>query len=99
MKESLLHQMRQLSRYGYQFVRVTGYYQPEQLLVDEIDSQLDTVANTPAFQKITPVQSQKRVFLLVLNPVGGVVATIWLNGRHSESVLERWCWREIKKLK
>lgn len=99
MKESLLHRMRQLSRYGYQFVRVAGYYQPEQLLVDDIDSQLDTVANTPAFQKIAPVQSQKRVFLLVLNPVGDVVATIWLNGRHGESMLERWCWREIKKLK
>lgn len=99
MKESLLHRMRQLSRYGYQFVRVAGYYQPEQLLVDDIDSQLDTVANTPAFQKIAPVQSQKRVFLLVLNPVGDVVATIWLNGRHGESMLERRCWREIKKLK
>lgn len=99
MKESLLHQMRQLSHQGYQFVRVTGYYQPEQLLVDEIDPQLDTVANTPAFQKMAPVLSQKRIFLLVLNPAGKTIATVYLNGQHGEAMLERCCRREIKKLK
>lgn len=91
MKKSLLIKMRQLSNQGYSFVRVSDYYQPETLLPNEIDADLDTVKDTPAYRPSGQKVSTKRVFLLVIDPQNSVVAMIWLNGRHGERMLERCC--------
>lgn len=91
MKKSLLTKMRQLSNQGYSFVRASDYYQLETLLPNEIDAELDTVKDTPAYRSGGRKVSMKRVFLLVIDPQNGVVATIWLNGRHGERMLERCC--------
>ena len=96
MKKSLLTKMRQLSNQGYSFVRVSDYYQPETLLPNEIDAKLDTIKDTPAYRSCDRKVSMKRVFLLVIDPQNSVIATIWLNGRHGERMLERCCDKLLK---
>ena len=96
MKKSLLIKMRQLFNQGYSFVRVSDYYQPETLLPNEIDAELDTLKDTPAYRSGGRKVSMKRVFLLVIDPQNSVVVTIWLNGRHGERMLERCCDKLLK---
>ena len=96
MKKSLLTKMRQLSNQCYSFMRVSDYYQPETLLPNEIDAELDTLKDTPAYRSCGRKVSMKRVFLLVIDPQNSVVATIWLNGRHGERMLERCCDKLLK---
>ena len=96
MKKSLLTKMCQLSNQGYSFVRVSDYYQPETLLPNEIDAELDTLKDTPAYRSCGRKVSMKRVFLLVIDPQNSVIATIWLNGRHGERMLERCCDQLLK---
>lgn len=87
MKQKTVKKMQALAKQGYQFVRVSGYYQPEELLPDQIDPKLDTLADTPAYRRQPQLQSNKRQFLLVMNKQGDVVVTIWLCGRKSERLL------------
>ena len=72
--------MQVLANRGYQFVRVSGYYQPEELLPEQIDPKLDTLADTPAYR------SQPQ-FLLVISASGDVVVMFWLGGRQAERLL------------
>lgn len=87
MKPTTVRKMQVLAKDGYHFVRVSGYYQPEELLPDQIDPQLDTLADTPAYRSQPQLRSNKRQFLLVINAHGDVVVTIWLGGRKSERLL------------
>lgn len=91
MKKSLVNKMRQLSVRGYSFMRVSDYYQPEVLLPDEIDPKLDTIKNTPAYRPMGTQISMHRMFLLIISPQNDVAATVLLNGRHGEVMLERCC--------
>lgn len=87
MKPSTVKKMQALTKQGYHFVRVSGYYQPEELLPEQIDPQLDTLVDTPAYRSQPRLRSNKRQFLLVINAHGDVVVTIWLGGRKSERLL------------
>lgn len=87
MKQTTVKKMQTLAKQGYHFVRVSGYYQPEELLPDQIDPKLDTLADTPAYRSHTQLRSVKRHFLLVVSEQGDVVVTIWLCGRKSERLL------------
>ena len=98
MKKSLVNKMRQLSVRGYSFMRVSDYYQPEVLLPDEIDPKLDTIKNTPAYRPMGTQISMHRMFLLIISPQNDVAATVLLNGRHGEAMLERCCNKLIKKI-
>ena len=87
MKPATVKKMQTLAKRGYHFVRVSGYYQPEELLPDQIDPQLDTLADTPAYRSQPQLRSIKRQFLLVMNKQGDVVATLWLGSRNYERLL------------
>ena len=89
MKAATVKKMQALSKQGYHFVRVSGYYQPEELLPEQIDPKLDTLADTPAYRSQPQLRSNKRQFLLVINAHGDVVVTVWLAGRKSERLLNR----------
>ena len=54
MKPATVKKMQALTEQGYPFVRVSGYYQPEELLSDQIDPKLDTLADTPAYRSCNP---------------------------------------------
>ena len=87
MEPTTVKKMQALAKQGYHFVRVSGYYQPEELLPDQIDPQLDTLADTPAYRWQPQLRSIKRQFLLVINAHGDVVVTLWLGRRHAEHLL------------
>lgn len=87
MKPATVKKMQVLAKQGYHFVRVSGYYQPEELLPDQIDPQLDTLADTPAYQSQPQLRSNRRQFLMVINAHGDVVVTLWLGGRQAEHLL------------
>ena len=87
MKPATVKKMQALAKQGYHFVRVSGYYQPEELLPDQIDPWLDTLADTPAYRRQPRLRSNKRQFLLVMNKQGDVAVTIWLGGRKYERLL------------
>ena len=72
---------------GYHFVRVSGYYQPEELLPEQMDPKLDTLADTPAYRSQPQLRSNRRQFLVVINAHGDVVVTLWLGSRHAERLL------------
>lgn len=87
MKVATVKKMQALANQGYHFVRVSGYYQPEELLPDQIDSRLDTLADTPAYRSRPQLRSGQRQFLVVINAHGDVVVTLWLGGRKYERLL------------
>ena len=87
MKATTVKKMQALAKQGYHFVRVSGYYQPEELLPEQIDPRLDTLADTPAYRSQSRLRSNKRQFLVVINGRGDVVITLWLGGRHAERLL------------
>lgn len=87
MKPATVKKMQALAKQGYCFVRVSGYYQPEELLPDQIDPKLDTLADTPAYRSQPQLRSNKRQFLLVINAPGDIVVTFWLGSRKSERLL------------
>ena len=87
MKAATVKKMQALVKQGYHFVRVSGYYQPEELLPEQIDPQLDTLADTPAYRRQPRLRSPKRQFLFVINAHGDVVVTLWLGSRKSERLL------------
>lgn len=87
MKSATVKKMQTLAKQGYHFVRVSGYYQPEELLPEQIDPRLDTLADTPAYRSQPQLRSSKRQFLLVVNEQGDVVVTLWLGGRNYERLL------------
>lgn len=87
MKPATVKKMQALVKQGYRFVRVSGYYQPEELLPEQIDPHLDTLADTPAYRSQPQLRSNKRQFLLVINTRGDVVVTLWLGGRKYERLL------------
>ena len=89
MKAATVKKMQTLATQGYHFVRVSGYYQPEELLPEQIDPKLDTLADTPAYRSQPQLRSTKRQFLLVMNKQGDVVVTLWLGGRQAERLLNR----------
>ena len=68
-------------------MRVSGYYQPEELLPDQIDPQLDTLADTPAYRSQPRLRSNKHQFLLVVSAHGDVVTALWLGGCQAERLL------------
>ena len=87
MKPTTVKKMQALAKQGYHFVRVSGYYQPEELVPEQIDPKLDTLADTPAYRRQPRLRSNKRQFLLVINAHGDVVVTLWLGGRQAERLL------------
>ena len=87
MKLATVKKMQALANQGYRFVRVSGYYQPEELLPEQMDPKLDTLADTPAYRSQPQLRSNKRQFLVVVNEQGDVVVTIWLGSRKSERLL------------
>ena len=87
MKPATVKKMQVLANQGYHFVRVSGYYQPEELLLEQMDPQLDTLADTPAYRSQPRLRSTKRQFLLVISASGDVVVTLWLGSRHAERLL------------
>lgn len=89
MKAATVKKMQALTKQGYHFVRVSGYYQPEELLPEQIDPKLDTLADTPAYRSQPQLRSTKRQFLLVISASGTVMATLWLAGRQAERLLNR----------
>ena len=89
MKPATVKKMQALTKQGYHFVRVSGYYQPEELLPEQMDPKLDTLADTPAYRSRPQLRSNKRQFLLVINAHGDVVVTIWLGSRQAERLLNR----------
>lgn len=89
MKPSTVKKMQALTKQGYHFVRVSGYYQPEELLPEQMDPRLDTLADTPAYRSQPQLRSNKRQFLVVISAFGDVVVTIWLGGRQAERLLNR----------
>lgn len=89
MKPATVKKMQVLATRGYHFVRVSGYYQPEELLPEQIDPKLDTLADTPAYRSQPQLRSTKRQFLLVVSAPGDVVVTIWLGSRQAERLLNR----------
>ena len=89
MKAATVKKMQALVKQGYHFVRVSGYYQPEELVPEQIDPKLDTLADTPAYRSQPQLRSRKRQFLLVISASGDTVVTIWLGGRQAERLLNR----------
>ena len=87
MKPATVKKMQVLDNQGYHFVRVSGYYQPEELIPDQIDPRLDTLADTPAYRSQPQLRSNQRQFLLVMNKQGDVVVTVWLGSRKYERLL------------
>ena len=87
MKPSTVKKMQVLTKQGYHFVRVSGYYQPEELVPEQMDPRLDTLADTPAYRSQPQLRSNKRQFLLVISASGDVVATLWLGGCQAERFL------------
>lgn len=87
MKLATVKKMQTLAKQGYQFVRVSGYYQPEELVPEQIDPKLDTLADTPAYRSQPRLRSNKRQFLLVVSSHGDAVVTVWLGGRQAERLL------------
>ena len=70
-------------------MRVSCYYQPEELVPEQMDPKLDTLADTPAYRSQPQLRSNKRQFLLVVSAPGDVVVTIWLGGRQAERLLNQ----------
>lgn len=89
MKSATVKKMQALANQGYHFVRVSGYYQPEELVPEQMDPRLDTLADTPAYHSQPQLRSNKRQFLLVMSACGDVVVTLWLGGRQAERLLNR----------
>lgn len=89
MKLATVKKMQALDKQGYHFVRVSGYYQPEELVPEQMDPKLDTLADTPAYRSQPQLRSNKRQFLLVVSAPGDVVVTIWLGGRQAERLLNQ----------
>lgn len=87
MKPSTVKKMQALTKQGYHFVQVSGYYQPEELLPEQMDPKLDTLADTPAYRRQPQLRSNRRQFLVVINAHGDVVVTLWLGSRHAERLL------------
>lgn len=87
MKSATVKKMQALVKQGYHFVRVSGYYQPEELLPEQIDPKLDTLADTPAYRSQPRLRSNKRQFLVVISASGTVVVTLWLGSRKYERLL------------
>lgn len=87
MKSATVKKMQTLAKRGYHFVRVSGYYQPEELVPEQIDPRLDTLADTPAYRSQPQLRSNRRQFLMVINAHGDVVVTLWLGGRQAEHLL------------
>lgn len=87
MKSATVKKMQVLANRGYHFVRVSGYYQPEELVPEQIDPKLDTLADTPAYRSQPQLRSDRRQFLLVISASGDVLVTLWLGGRQAERLL------------
>lgn len=87
MQPATVKKMQALATQGYHFVRVSGYYQPEELVPEQIDPKLDTLADTPAYRSRPQLRSNKHQFLLVINAHGDVMVTLWLGRRHAEHLL------------
>lgn len=87
MKPTTVKKMQVLAKHGYHFVRVSGYYQPEELLPEQMDPRLDTLADTPAYRSQSQLRSNKRQFLVVISAHGDVVVTLWLGSRQAERLL------------
>lgn len=98
MKKQVLNQMQELSNNGYVFTRVTDQYQCEQLLPDQMDATLDSVADTPAYQHVPSMRSANRTFLVIQRPSGDVARIIWLKGRQADNLLERTLQSELVML-
>lgn len=98
MKKQVLNQMQELSNNGYVFTRVTDQYQCEQLLPDQMDATLDSVADTPAYRHVPSMRSTNRTFLVIQRPSGDVVRIIWLKGRQADNLLERTLRSELVML-
>lgn len=98
MQAKLLKKMQKLSARGYHFVRVTDQYQCEQLLPDQMDASLDSVANTPAYQPMPPMRSTRRQFLLVQDSTGDVIATVYLHSRRAMDLLNRLLDQQLNQL-
>lgn len=91
--------MQAFSDHGYEFERVVRTYQREQILPEQLDGKLDTLADTPAFVSRGVLRSQRLVLLLVVEPSGAVATVVSLSDKSGEKLLERRLKKMIKKLK
>ena len=99
VKQDLINLMQAFSDHGYEFERVVRTYQREQILPEQLDGKLDTLADTPAFVSRGVLRSQRLVLLLVVEPSGAVATVVSLSDKSGEKLLERRLKKMIKKLK